>query len=56
MVGNETPQIGAGAGTVGRKPAAASANIIDALDTPCAGDIEVSFDRPVSHPLPVIFD
>lgn len=56
MVGDETPRIGAGAGTVGRKPAAGSASILGALDMPCAGDIEVSFDRPVSHPCPATFD
>jgi hypothetical protein len=46
MVGDDAPQIRAGVGTVWRKPAAGSASILDALDTPCAGDIEVSFDRP----------
>lgn len=56
MVGDETPRIGAGVGTVGRKVAAESASILDALDTPCAGDIEVSFDRSVSHPRPATFD
>jgi hypothetical protein len=55
-VGNETPQIGADAGTVERMPAARSASILDALDTPRAGDIEIGFDRPISHPRPVIFD
>jgi len=53
---DETPRIGAGAGTVGRKPAAGSASILGVLDMPCAGDIEVSFDRPVSHPRPATFD
>jgi hypothetical protein len=35
---------------------ARSASILDLLDTPCAGDIEVGFDRPVSHPHPATFD
>jgi hypothetical protein len=56
MVGDETPQIGAGAGTIGRKPAARSGSILDALDTPRAGDIEIGFNRSVSHPRPGIFD
>ncbi|WCT75883.1 hypothetical protein PQ455_20620 (plasmid) [Sphingomonas naphthae] len=56
IIVDETRRIGAGTGMVGRKPAAGSANIFDALDTPCAGDIEISFDRPVSHPHPAIFD
>lgn len=56
MAGDKTLQIRAGAGTVGRKPVAGSASILDALDTPCAGNIEASFDRPVSNPRPAIFD
>jgi hypothetical protein len=56
MVGDETPRIGAGVGTVGRKAAAESSSILDALDTPCARDIEVSFDQSVSYPRPATLD
>jgi hypothetical protein len=56
MVGDEAPQIGACAGTIGRKPAAGSASILDALDKPRGGNIEVSFDRPVSNPRPALLD
>jgi hypothetical protein len=35
---------------------ARSASVLEVLDTSRAGDIEVSFDRPVGHPRPATFD
>lgn len=33
-----------------------SDSILDALDMEGVGDIEITFDRPVSHPRPATFD
>lgn len=32
------------------------ASILDALDMEGVGDIDIAFERPVSHPYPVTFD
>jgi len=33
-----------------------SANILDALDIDGVGEIDIAFERPLSHPRPVTFD